>query len=74
MDSTQIESRQIKYRQWFAASREEVYDILCTSEGLDKWFCTGSVVDLKNMHCQYRWKNWGPDSKSHDTDVIVSTG
>lgn len=69
--TNQEKTSQINYFTWIAAPPEEVYDLFATADGLDKWFCTGSVVDLDKMHIEYRWKDWGAQKVSMSTSGAI---
>ncbi len=59
--------KQINYCTWIQAPPEADYDLFTTADGLDSWFCTGSVVDLQNKQIEYRWKDWGAKRVSMST-------
>ncbi len=64
-------TKQINYFTWINAEPEAVYDLFATAAGLDKWFCTGSVVDLNKMHIEYRWKDWGAHQVNMETSGAI---
>jgi uncharacterized protein YndB with AHSA1/START domain len=64
-------TNQINYCTRIQAPPEAVYDLFATADGLDSWFCTGSVVDLENKHIEYRWKDWGAKRVSMSTSGAI---
>jgi len=69
--ATDAKTKQIKYFIWIQASPEDVYDLFATAEGLDSWFCTGSVVDLQHKQIEYRWKDWSGKRVSYSTGGAI---
>ncbi len=54
------------------AEPERVYDGIATAEGLEGWFTTGARVDARpGGHIHFRWKDWGPDRVSLESDGPV---
>lgn len=44
------------------APAEDVYPLIATPEGLDRWFTTGATLEARpGGEVVYRWKEWGPD-------------
>ena len=49
-----------------------VYRAITTSEGLDSWFTTGSVVNaVAGGEVQFCWVDWGPDHLSVEDNGSV---
>ena len=52
---------EIRHTTLIRAPIDKVFEILTTSDGLDKWLTTGAEVDAKpGGRITFRWNDWGP--------------
>ena len=54
------------------APAEDVYDLIATADGLDRWFTVGAAVEPRRGGAiVYRWRDWGPDRVTADAAGTV---
>lgn len=52
---------EIRRATFIRASAREVYDLIATADGLDRWFTTGATLEARaGGRIVYRWREWGP--------------
>ena len=63
---------EIRQNTLVRASPEKVYDALVTAEGINSWFTYNSEIDAQpGGKITFRWKNWGPDKYTNDSEGTV---
>lgn len=52
--------------------RSEVFPLMATARGIDRWFTTGMLLDEEpGGVIEFRWENWGPDRYSGSSSGTV---
>ena len=63
---------EIRQNTLVRASPERVYDAFVTAEGINSWFTYNSEIDARaGGKIIFRWKNWGPDKYTIDSEGTV---
>lgn len=64
--------REIRRATFIRASAQQVYDLIATADGLDRWFTVGATLDPSpGGQIVYRWKDWGPGRVSTESRGTV---
>ena len=63
---------EISHSTFIRADPSRIYLALTTSQGLDSWFTSGSMVNaITGGEIHFRWENWGPGKITVEDDGLV---